>query len=112
VSVSTLVMHVIVVGSLCGLASWIWITVLTVRDYVRQRRIRHAHAIERRVIDAYRIAAAVKPSRERPALFRAHVEALTDRELMALRSIGSLLFRKASDARRLALSKGTRRASV
>lgn len=109
---STLVMQVVVCGSLCGLASFGWITVLTVRDYVRHRRIRHARAIERRVIEAYRIAAAVNPSREHPALFRAHVETLTDRELMALRSIGSLLFRKVSDARRLALSKGTRRASV
>ena len=45
-SVSTLVMHVIVVGSLCGLASWIWIVCMTIKDFFAQRRRRRARAAE------------------------------------------------------------------
>lgn len=103
---------VMISGSICGLASFGWISVQTVQGYLRQRRILHALAIEARVMGAFRLAAAVIPSREHPALLRAHAEALTDRELMALKSIGSMLFRKASDARRVALTKGERRGST
>lgn len=103
------VMAVVISGSVCGLASWGWIVGTTVHSYVVQRRLRRARSIERRVLDGYRRAAAVHTSGERPALLRQHVESLTDQELIALQSIGSMLYRKASDARRAALLKAARR---
>lgn len=43
---STLVTHVIVGGSLCGLVSWVWIVCTTIEDFVVQRRRRRARAAE------------------------------------------------------------------
>lgn len=99
-------------GGLCGVAALMWLMTSAALRWRAEVKFRRARALERRVMDRYRRAAAINPRNEHLAMLRAHAEALTDRELLALQSIGSRLLRQVSDARRATLRKAARRGSV